>query len=107
MVREKKNSTINERLQEILKSEIFDTVFRSNALKKAELIAKIKPIGGDLVLDNLGISPEDRAMLVEDLDIIINSAASINFDDHLHDAIRINYLGTLKVFELAQQCKHL
>lgn len=71
------------------------------------MMARIKPIAGDLVLPNLGLSPEDRAMLVDDLDIIINSAASINFDDHLHEAIAINYQGTLKMFELAKQCKHL
>lgn len=31
----------------------------------------------------------------------------MNFDDHLHDAIRINYLGTLQVLTLAQQCRNL
>jgi alcohol-forming fatty acyl-CoA reductase len=70
-------------------------------------LAKVKPIAGDLLLDNLGINEADEAMLVGDLDFIINSAASVNFDDHLHDAIRINYQGTLKMLALAQKCKHL
>ena len=30
-------------------------------------------------MEELGMSPSDRAMLVNDLDLIINSAASIDF----------------------------
>jgi nucleoside-diphosphate-sugar epimerase len=39
------------------------------------------------VIDRLGISPEDRAILVAEVDIIINCAASVNFDDPILDAI--------------------
>ena len=55
-------------------------------------------------MENLGISPSDRALLVSELEVIINCAASVNFDDHLHDAIRINYQGTLKMLDLGHQC---
>lgn len=50
-------------------------------------LEKIKPIAGDLIIDKLGLSVEDRAELVRELDIIINCAASVNFDDPLLDAI--------------------
>lgn len=62
---------------------------------------KVKPIAGDLLMENLGFSEADRTMLTNQLDVIINCAASINFDDHLHDAIRINYFGSLKMLALA------
>jgi nucleoside-diphosphate-sugar epimerase len=58
-------------------------------------------------MENLGISPSDRALLVSELEVIINCAASVNFDDHLHDAIRINYQGTLKMLDLGHQCQKL
>ena len=51
------------------------------------IVKKLKPIAGDLIIDKLGFSPQDRAELVSELDIIINCAASVNFDDPLLDAI--------------------
>ena len=39
--------------------------------------------------------------------MIINSAASVNFDDPLQDALQINYFGCMRMLELAQECKHL
>lgn len=52
-------------------------------------------------MEGLGLSEADKTLLHTELDLIINCAASVNFDDHLHDAIRINYLGTLKMLSLA------
>jgi len=48
---------------------------------------KIIPIQGDLTIDGLGISPEDKSQLIENLDVIINSAASVRFDDPLLEAL--------------------
>jgi thioester reductase-like protein len=69
--------------------------------------ARVIPVAGDLIVDQLGLSPEDRAMLVNDLDIIINCAASVNFDDPLLDAIQINYFGCMRMLALAKECKKL
>ena len=60
-----------------------------------------------MVVEKLGISPKDRRILVDNLDIIINSAASVNFDDPLQDAIKINYNGCQRILELAKECKNL
>ena len=51
------------------------------------MLEKLKPVAGDLVVDKLGLSLEDRAELISELDVIINCAASVNFDDPLLDAI--------------------
>lgn len=45
--------------------------------------SKIVPIQGDLIIDKLGISFSDRQMITEQVHVIINSAASVNFDDPL------------------------
>ena len=88
MVRPKKTVTIAQRLHnEILSSEIFSFCFANNPGFKKMTLEKIKPIAGDLIIDKLGLSVEDRAELVRELDIIINCAASVNFDDPLLDAI--------------------
>ena len=41
------------------------------------------------------------------MDIILNSAASVNFDDPIHEALQINFYGARRIQELANECKHL
>lgn len=55
----------------------------------------------------MGLDPKIREILVNDLDIIINSAASVAFTDPLHDALKTNYYGIVKILDLALACKHL
>jgi thioester reductase-like protein len=55
----------------------------------------------------LGLDPKVRAHLLEDLDIIMSVAASINFREHLLDALKTNYFGAVKILEMAHACKHL
>ena len=51
------------------------------------LIQKIVPIQGDLFLEKLGMTFEDRNIVTNEVDVIINSAASVNFDDPLQEAL--------------------
>lgn len=68
---------------------------------------KIIPIEGDICKERLSLKPEDRELLINDLDVIINVAASIDFNERLCDALQINYYGCLRMLELATECKHL
>ena len=55
----------------------------------------------------MGLAPADLQLLQSDLDVIINCAASVNFDDPLLDAIEINYMGCLRMLDLAKKCHKL
>lgn len=68
-------------------------------------IDKISFITGDLIQENLGMSESDRKFVVDNCDVIINSAASVNFDDPLQDALKINYFGCMRMLQLAKECK--
>ena len=81
--------------------------FAKHPQMKNMVLEKVKPVAGDLIMDKLGLSVEDRAELVQELDIIINCAASVNFDDPLLDAIQINYFGCMRMLELAKECSKL
>ena len=108
MVRPKRNKKPMDRIRnEILSSYCFSRLKKQmpNFLEWAE--SKIVPIQGDLVMDGLGLSASDKQLLSEKCQIIINSAASVNFDDPIQDALRINYFGCLNVLELAKSCKNL
>ena len=102
MVRDKKNMTVQQRFEkEILKSEIFAPLLAENPNLLDELRNKIFPLAGDLIIDKLGLSLADRAMVTTECEIVINVAASVNFDDPLLDAIQINYFGCMRMLELA------
>ena len=68
---------------------------------------KVVPVAGDLIIDKLGLSESDRAMVTAEADVVINCAASVNFDDPLLDALEINYFGCLRMLELAKECKNI
>ena len=102
LVRAKRLQSLDGRLKEILKSRCFN-VLRDKLGKKGFYdfaFEKIIPVQGDLISDNLGMSDEDRQMIIDNVEVIINSAASVSFLDTLHDALKINYFGSLKMFEL-------
>ena len=105
MVRAKKNMNVRERFEKmILNSEIFVPLFQDNPNLRQTLLNKVIPVAGDLIIDKLGLSPEDRAMVTAETDIVINVAASVNFDDPLMDALQINYFGCQRMLELAKEC---
>ena len=48
-------------------------------------------------MDKLGLSDEDRAKITENVQVILNSAASVRFDDPLIEALNINYHGSQRM----------
>ena len=68
---------------------------------------KIVPVIGDLIIEGLGMSKEDRQMLTENCQCIINCAASVSFNEPLQDALNINYFGSLRMLALGQECKSM
>ena len=46
-------------------------------------------------------------MIEDNVNVIINCAASVNFDDPLKDAININYYGAARLLELSKTIKNL
>lgn len=50
---------------------------------------------------------QDYALVTSQVEIIINNAASVNFNDRLDDAIRSNTLGPFNLINIAKDCKKL
>ena len=55
-------------------------------------------------MNELGMNEETRNMIIQECNIIINCAASVNFDDPLLDAIQINFAGCMRILDLAKKC---
>jgi thioester reductase-like protein len=56
---------------------------------------KIIPVEGDIVKPGLALNPEMRRQITEDVNIIFNVAASVDFTEFLKDSLKINYFGCL------------
>ena len=52
----------------------------------------IEAIAGNITLPDYGIAQADLLRLQQQTEIVIHAAASISFDDHIHDAITHNYM---------------
>lgn len=57
--------------------------------------------------DRLSLSQSDEELLINNVNIVINSAASIDFNARLDEAINMNIKGSLRVYELATKMKNL
>jgi len=99
LVRPKKGVSLLKRLDEIFKSEIFDPYFVANPAMRKGWRNVIFPLGGDLTMTELGLNKEHQEVLLKKADVVINCAASVNFDDPILDALQINYFGCLRLFE--------
>lgn len=68
---------------------------------------RVVAIKGDIVKERFGMNNEDYALVTSQVEVIINNAASVNFNDRLDDAIRSNTLGPLNLIGIAKDCKRL
>ena len=108
LIRPKKGSTVQERLiKEVLSSQAFDRLRESSPNFDEWAKYKVHPIEGDLLKPELALSEEDKFLLRSELDIIINSAASVSFNDRLDKAININVYGSVEVMEFGKSCSGL
>ncbi|OMJ67192.1 hypothetical protein SteCoe_35719 [Stentor coeruleus] len=104
-IRPKKGSNIHERFQkEIINSPCFSRLKEMYSNFDSYIMPKIIPVSGDMLEKDLGLSKEEYLMLQKNLNIIINSSASVRFNQRLDQALQMNTLGTLKLVELAKQC---
>ena len=53
-------------------------------------MSKVHPVEGDVSLPDLGLSPADRTMLVENVNIVFHVAATVTFNEPLNVAVNVN-----------------
>lgn len=64
-------------------------------------------IPGNIMELDLGLSPENRKMLAEEVEVIYHLAAAIRFDEPLKSAVLLNVRGTKLMLEFAKEFKQL
>jgi alcohol-forming fatty acyl-CoA reductase len=71
------------------------------------ILSKIKVVEGDCAVVGLGLSDEDRKDIIENVEIIYHSAATVKFDEKLKRAIELNTRGAYEMTKLGLECKKL
>ncbi|XP_028175396.1 putative fatty acyl-CoA reductase CG8306 [Ostrinia furnacalis] len=104
LMRPKKGKEISERLEEFPKQPVFEKLLEKNS---TDIFKKIVPVAGDVGEENLGLSPADRQTLAENVNVVIHSAATLDFQENLRPTVKINLLGTRKVMALCKDMKNL
>ncbi|VFQ71446.1 unnamed protein product [Cuscuta campestris] len=91
---------------EVLDCELF-RVLRDKYGGKFNALAeeKVFPVAGDISFKDLGIENADQ--ILEEVDFIINSAATTVFDERYDVAMSINTLGAINVLNFAKKCLKL
>ncbi|CAI5505306.1 unnamed protein product [Closterium sp. Naga37s-1] len=69
--------------------------------------SKLTAVDGNIGEENLGLSTVTSAALADKVDLIINSAATTDFDARYDVALNINTLGPRRLLAFAKQCRHL
>jgi len=98
LVRPGRRAGAAERVRrDILRNDAFDRLRREWGDRfDAEVARRVTPLGGDVSVDGLGLSAEDRERLAA-VDVVIHSAAAVSFDSPLDAAVAVNLLGPSRV----------
>ncbi|XP_037036763.1 fatty acyl-CoA reductase wat-like isoform X2 [Bradysia coprophila] len=90
----------------MLRGKIIE-IFELLRKERPQFANDIIPISGSLDELELAISKEDQAMLAENIQLIIHSAADVRFDIPIANATIRNIRGTRELLKLAQKMNNL
>jgi HAD superfamily hydrolase (TIGR01490 family) len=98
LVRPGRRAGAAERVRrDILRNDAFDRLRKEWGDRfDAEIARRVRPLGGDVSVDGLGLDDADRAALSA-VDVVIHSAAAVSFDSPLDAAVAVNLLGPSRV----------
>ncbi|GJQ74568.1 hypothetical protein Trydic_g21429 [Trypoxylus dichotomus] len=101
LIRPNKGKTIENRVKDdIFSKPIFQKVKEANP----NFMDKIVLIHGDILEPGLGLSESDKLTLKNEINIVYNSAASLNMKAPLKDNVRGNVVSVLALLDL---CRHM
>uniref|UniRef100_A0A1B6F9S7 Fatty acyl-CoA reductase n=1 Tax=Cuerna arida TaxID=1464854 RepID=A0A1B6F9S7_9HEMI len=103
LCRAKRGFSPSARVSEIVKLPLFDRLRKENP----GVLKKLVAVEGDLTAQDLGLRPDQKQVLTQEVSVVINGAASLRLEWGLKAAVESNTLGTLRVLELAAQMSKL
>lgn len=102
LLRPKRGSAVEKRLEELKKDPAFSRVKTTNPSALDKLVA----IDGDVRELGLRLSAESVAR-IQNVSVLVHGAATVRFDEPLKESIIMNTRGTREVLNLAKKLKNL
>lgn len=106
MIRSKRNSSPEERLQRMMEGILFEKVWL-DPVRAKEVKGKVVPVEVDVDSDENLVSEEVKMTLLEEVDVVFNLLASINFNEPVNCALRTNVEYTDRILGFVSQMKRL
>ncbi|KAH8306477.1 hypothetical protein KR018_012423 [Drosophila ironensis] len=103
LLRSKSGQDIQERFSAWESHPVFSTLLQS----KPKAMHRVTPLCGDCQEPDLGLSNSDRQLLVDEVQVVLHSAATVRFVEPLHIALAINTRATRLMLQLAREMRHL
>jgi len=101
LTRTKRGQCPQDRMTNLLEGPLYTAL----AENSPDVLKKISAIAGDVTEPNLGISPSDEEMIINNVSVIFHVAATVKFDDVMSNAIKMNVKGTYSIIDLARKIK--
>ncbi|EDW60377.1 fatty acyl-CoA reductase wat [Drosophila virilis] len=103
LIRPKRGKDTQERIAGWKTNPLFEVLLKA----KANILERVVAIEGDCKEPDLGISPTDRDLLTQQVELVVHGAATVNFAEPLHVALDINTRATHQMLQLAKQMHRL
>ncbi|XP_031784422.1 fatty acyl-CoA reductase 1 [Nasonia vitripennis] len=103
LIRPKKGRTMEQRFTELIENPVFDRL----RWECPSALSKLFPIKGDVGMPELGLSLEDRTMLMQRVNIVFHSAATVRFNEPIKTAVNLNTRGTDRIIDLCKGMANL
>ncbi len=91
--------------KEVLRSRAYDRLRAALGEGFSRLCEqKIHVVGGDLTRERLGLDQVTYRALTRQINLVVNSAATVTFDERLDEAVALNALGPSRLLRFARDC---
>ncbi len=93
---------------DVLRSSVFDRLRAALGDGFGRLCdEKIHVVGGDLTKERFGLDGPSYTALTRQISLVVNSAATVTFDERLDLAVELNTLGPSRLLQFAKDAGHL
>ncbi|CAG2066379.1 unnamed protein product, partial [Timema podura] len=103
LVRPKRGKSPKTRLEEMAKLPLFHRVHK----ERPHAFEKVVLVNGDVTMDDLGLSSEDRTLLEKEVTVVFHGAATLRLEAILKDAVEMNLNGTWRILQLCKKMSRL
>ncbi|KJE91335.1 male sterility protein [Capsaspora owczarzaki ATCC 30864] len=103
LVRGKKDETPAQRINAVLSGELFDRLRE----EQPDFAAKVIPVIGDIMFPQLGLSHQDRDLIIKNVNVVLHCAATVSFNEKLRIALAMNVVAVQRLVALASSCHRI